>query len=326
MNNKVLEYMIDFEKSNLAKSNNIIIIDGSNVKHLQNAEDKDASLFIYSINDTEAYAKQFNKESLNGIASSRMYNDLGIATPIITPLTFNQEERLASARTPAHITRDVQLSNYLTASQNVYTLEKHGIEVMPAYLLKDLKDLYDRKDSFRKNIWNCLDEECVDKLMNIMTKECFDQCINKMLIEELRTYTDAHFGNLFFCKKLGAKKWETVVPIDLEFSEALEMCLGNTNKEFKRFINIPYSSFGITGLASYPTTHAQRLQDIASIIQQGKLKNENISVLKQALEYNLPESMKALTQKYNITAYSQEVYDKFSRLWEYNSKTLEKEL
>ena len=123
---------------------------------------------------------------LFGLASSRLYKELGIATPQTAPIITNQ-------------------NNILVGSQSVLGLLDQNIStIMACKTLQPSstdKDISDNILCETSNKWYVLyNKQFRQKLLDIMTEDCFDQYTTLLIADELRTDTDRHWRNFFFYK------------------------------------------------------------------------------------------------------------------------------
>ena len=324
MNKDVYKYFTDFSKRGLKTENNIILLDqpqivkivsdNGSINILHKAIEK------YKNGDKQFYVKdEINEDGLYGLASSKMYGELGIQTPQTFPV------------------RDSIVDNeFLIASEDVYSI---GLTIgSPDIVLAEfIAEYQERKHNdgfstpkYTSEMWTFVrNPEHKERLLEIMTEDCYEQLVSLFILDTLRTDSDRHPHNFFFYKNSGTGKWEGVIPIDLEFGEILNTLpwdkAEDTLQEFFRYSyrsRTPYSRFDIA--ASYP----ERMIDLLKLIQEDKLSPKQIKVLQAAMRYDFPKSIADITKHYGFSTdgdYDQ-VYELASLLWEYNQKNLGKEL
>ena len=319
MNKQILKYMLDFESRDLKKDNNVILIDGRRVNPLDfsssEGEPLDKKLTTnpvpkYSIDNDTVYVKKETIDSMTGLACSRMLNDLGIATPIIVPLKHADEP-----------------NTFYTASQDLSKLECKGLDIKCAINVPQaIGSLYKNVTNLHNEIWDCFHPEVHDILREFMTEECFNELVTKALLDEIRTYTDSHFGNIILYKTKGSDKYEGIIPIDLEYSEIFNKYHTDPDEIFKYFKMKPYRAFNFTSKITDPKTLKQRLDDIVEEAYSGNFSMEQLNILKKALNYDLPKLIKDLSQKYKMNNFGNIQYEMFARLWDFNREHLGKNL
>ena len=156
-----------------------------------------------------------------------------------------------------------------------------------------------------------------------MTEECFEELITIMLLDELRTDPDRHWGNYFMYATKGSNKYEGIIPIDLEFGSVFE------SLTFERFLHVDtYNAYSIYSCRDSEKNYATRINDILKLIHDGKLTQKQIEIIKKALEYGLDDEFEKVVNNFKlkkIMGTSETVYS-MHRLWEYNRATVGKEL
>lgn len=279
---------------------------------------------LIKVDGVEYFRKKMYEESrVAEIASSEMYNELGIITPHLHLLTSQAypEDNIANTS-----------NNKVSSHSSIFTATINALNI-PGYecvcandVLGGLESKYGKPD-FRDK-WDVLyDEDMQSDFLQIMTKECFDMLINIFLLDELRTDSDRHTFNYILYRKKGSEKYEGVIPFDLEnISLLVAEKRSLTDKNFNFFINkIFYTSYLPDGNMDN-TTYSKRVLDMIDALHDGVLSSDNIVILKNALNYNFPEKLKELCQNPYFKKYEKRVVEPYSRIWEYNRNTLGKEL
>ena len=244
-----------------------------------------------------------NTQAIAGVASSKMYNSIGIETPPIYML-----------KSKGPYTSTVQ--------QDVLTIE----DVLSTLAGDDLEYASIEKKVLGKFKWQIFyDSNMIRMFLEFMTPECLEQLKNVFLVDELRTDYDRHVKNYFFYKSKNSDKYEGVIVIDPEQMIIYKYC-GTKKEEFDSFLLYPYSSATpqqVVDIACY----RQRVNDIREMIQDGVLSKQNIEVLLGALKYDFPAEIKqACRQRKLKRSERNKIITPAQRLWEYNQKTIGKEL
>ena len=246
-----------------------------------------------------------NQTSLGSIASSQMYNDIGILTPKIHFVDDNNKYGTTSLQ------QDVSSIDFLDT-----TLAGSDIEYSQIV-----------HEFFGKEKWSVFyDSNLVHRLLQFMTPDCLEQLKNVFLIDELRTDVDRHTKNYFFYKTKGAEKYEGIITIDLEQMTIFFNCEGHKKDDFSNFLVMPYES--ATPQQKYDhICYMQRVKNIRELIQDGVLSQKNIEALKAALEHDFPADIKkAVKDKHLHGKYKKDIVDPIEYLWDYNRNTIGKDL
>ena len=300
----------DLEKRNVSKINGIIVADGTKTKRLKEVNHMD----VYSVDKIPAYAKNGSIYSILSMASSKMYNDLDVPTPIVCPISAFPNPSIY----------------FKTLSQDVNGLKRYGIDVEHAINNSYLTSLNPNAHGKWSALYN---KEERDLLLKIMTPECFEELTTIFLLDELRTDRDRHKGNYFLVKKKGEKRYTNVVPIDLDNSMLLSLSDNpyfyeeSKKATFENFLKTPYMTRAYFPFADNVITFDERLNNIKKLIHDRKLTSSQIATLKAAMGYNLPEEILKLN-RYDDYINSNVIptYDSTSYLWEHINNSLGKEL
>jgi hypothetical protein len=161
--------------------------------------------------------------------------------------------------------------------------------------------------------------------LEYITPKCLEELIALFLADELRTEVDRHDANYFFYKKPKSEKFEGIIAIDNEISDYATF-RATTDEEFRRYINIPYFAYTPIGTMSEEISYKDRLKQIKSFIDSGKLTEEQVSTLRKEVLFDFPKAIREASNHPKLKAFQNKIYDSASRLWEYNRKELEKEL
>ena len=202
MNKDVYKYFTDFSKLGLKHNHNIIDLNQEGIcEHTQDEYRDERKISFY---DRPCYIKYGSSpDSIYGIASSRMYGNLGI----LTPQTF-----------PVHQDPN-KPESYHIASEDVFSIP--GLIVSsPNYVLDELYRSIPYQARCGTKFWTGLyNEEHKNLFLQSMTTECYEELMLIYLLDTLRTDSDRHYLNYFFYKLPGSDKWQGIIPIDLEFAE-----------------------------------------------------------------------------------------------------------
>ena len=245
-----------------------------------------------------------NNTGLAGIASSSMYNSVGILTPKIH--LINDKNRFDATTLQQDVSEIDFLETILAGSDFEYT--------------KIINNFYE------KIKWSLFyDTNLIFNLLKFMTPECLDQLKNIFLIDELRTDIDRHTKNYFFYKQKGSDKYEGIIVIDLE-QMAIYFYCEDGKDGFLNFLTTPYESSTPQQKFDY-TCYMQRVRDMRELIQDDVLSENNLEILSNALNYDFPGDVKNAVQNKKLHGKAKKkIVDPIKRLWEYNQNTIGKDL
>lgn len=297
----IYDYFQNLEQEKLPTSRGTLIEDGKKIvtpprTPYENLLGKEIRLI--EILKKPYYIKDnFGKMSMVDIASSKMYNDIGIPTP------------------PVYMLDILSKPNIQTGTQDVNSVK--GIEFTIAHSSIVENEVFSCNKEINNNKWDTLyDNYLKEELLQFMTDECFEQLITLHLIDELRTECDRHLGNYFFYKKPDSKKYEGVLPIDNEFARVVFDDI-RTKKDFEYFLKSKYSSATIF-CGRDKKSLQERMYNIKQVLHDGKLTQNQINIMKHALDYDLPANIKNLKTYSYLKPEKHLAYDGISRLWEYH--------
>ena len=245
-----------------------------------------------------------NVHAIASVASSKMYREIGIATP------------------PVFLLKNRNKTNAQTIQQNASEI----LGLASVLAQNDLEYAKINRRVFGKFKWEMFyDAELQNTFLNFMTPDCFEQLQNIFLVDEIRTDMDRHLGNYFFVKRKESSKYEGVVAIDLEQMVIYNFC-GTTKDDFSNFLVTPYAS-ATPHQAIDEASYFQRVQQLRETIQDGVLSQNNIQVLVDALKYDFPAEIKKTAKQRNIHGKEKKkIVNPVQRLWEFNNKTIGKDL
>ena len=275
-----------------------------NAKHIKYINPNVEKIFIEKPSSSCILKKSNDAQGLVAVASSRMYNKAGIQTPQIF-LVGGGDKKVVQT-----IQEDVSENDDFET-----TLAGDDIE-------------------FTKICWNVFgkfkwqifyDANYQYGLLKLMTEECLEQLKNMFLADELRTDIDRHTKNYFFYKRKGSDKYEGVIVIDLDQMVIFNYCNGNKD-DFDSFLLYPYET-EVPQHRLDNVCYRQRVSDIRELIQEGLLSKKNIETLKNLLSYDFPGEVRKTCKAQGLRWKSKNrVVDPVERLWEYNNKTIGKDL
>lgn len=307
MNKLAYRYYKNLEECGFTRdSHDTIVHDETFVSTDHDAVVYQETVAKFDVNGTPFYTKYWQDEaSVYGIASNKMYTDIGIITPPEEIVIVNQD--IFKGETIRSMSQDI------TSAKR--------IECTPAtVVLQPFVSLFaNTKPS--KTKWEQLSEPyLMESLLRIMTPDCLDELIGIMMLDEVRTDNDRHSGNFFFYKKPGSYKYNGVVPFDLNHAR-IALKSDSAINNFQSFVNEKYETATITQ-HNDAGSYKDRLRSMKNAINSGIISNESIYMLRDGLRYDLPKEVKALCSHPKLKQYSS-MTDSVSRLWEYNQKEFE---
>lgn len=305
----VYNYFEDLEKNNHLHKGGSISFDKNRMDIIDNIDAYGNGTYEIIIDGTRYYAKDISEiRSIAEIASSQMYNDLGITTPPVSTIELPKTGLFGKTKTKL-INQDVKSIRGL---QFIQAVDFFRIPEVTNYL-------YTRGMSNDK--WNALYDSDVRRFYEqYMTRECFNDVLALMLADELRSERDRHGYNYFFYKTRDTDKLQGVVPIDNEMMSIADY------QEFDEFLYSPYKASNLIGMEERQREYVSRLRDIKEIIQDGVLSTSQINLIRREINYDLPKVVKEVGHKTAFKKDRTQAYDLISRLWEYNHKELDREL
>ena len=257
----------------------------------------------YVSNGKSYFVKQAdNQKAVASVASSRLCAAAGILTPPV--FILKNKNRIS------------------TLQSNVEEID--GIETILAQ--DDIEYTKIQKKLFGKFKWQMFyDEELIFELLKFMTPDCLTQFQNMFLVDELRTDVDRHTKNYFFYKTADSKKYQGVIAIDLELMAIYNYC-GDKKDDFINFLAYPYQT-ALPHQLYDKVSYLQRVSDLRQLLQEGVLSQANIKALIDALEYDFAKDFKNTCKKNGVKRKERnQIVSPIERLWEYNQKTIGKDL
>ena len=281
---------------------------------------------VIEVDGADYYLKEaYDKESrIVDIASSDMYNAIGIDTPHLHLLT-DKDRRIIKKN------KDYKL---YTITKDLLNIPGYDC-VLAADILNEIIANY-KSSNYNMPLeykWFILkDEELKNKFLSVMTKKCLDDIINLFLLDELRMDIDRHYFNYILYKKYGTNKYQGVIPFDLEqvvpFVLMGDEILSMDRKNNYNFL-INYFRYNTQTPIQYvdeDLTYVERISSIMELLQFGDLNPKAINLLRKEIAFDFPDKIKEICQNPYLKQYEWKLYDVYARLWDYNRKTLGKEI
>ena len=245
-----------------------------------------------------------NQTSVASVASSKLCSEAGILTP------------------PVYALADKKKKTIKTLQQNVEEID--DFETMLAN--DDIEYTKIQSKLFGKFKWQMFyDEELIANFLKFMTPNCLTQFQNMFLVDELRTDVDRHTKNYFFYKTKDSKKYQGVIAIDLDLLVIYNYC-GVNKEDFTNFLVFPYQT-ALPHQLYDKVCYSQRMSDMRQLLQDGVLSEANLKAMMSALEFDFPKEMKKVCKTGKLGMRERnEIVSPIERLWEYNQKTIGKDL
>lgn len=306
----VYDYFEDLDRKKLPRNKHNLIYDGKRINNVPTMTESGILTHPLIIDGKRYFPKGNNGEySIVDIASANMYNEIGIPTPPIYTI-----EKPASG----------------PLKQPLISLATQDVRSVQDFIFNVANDLISQKDMTGYRLltmykWDPLYDANLQRiLLKYMTRECFDQLIGLFLVDEIRSERDRHEDNYFFYKSKDAELFEGVMPIDHEMMQVLRFDL-HKKDDFTNFLYTPYQTPNLFGSLDNGC-YTQRVKDLKELLEDGVLTEEQIKLMKRAIQYNLPREIKRVGKNPHFKIFRQFAYDGASRLWECHHKDLGKEL
>lgn len=300
MKKNVYDYFQNLENVKLPTERGILLFDDKKIR-LTESDSKDECEFpqsnLIEILGKPYYMKDFFYNlSYVEMASSQMYNDIGLICP------------------PTHMLSVPNQPRTQIVSQDVASIDGLVVAVASNSIVEE--DVF----SFEKEIynkWETLHNSRIrEELLEHMTPECLDQLMTMHILDEVRSESDRHLGNYFFYKHIGKEKYEGVIPIDNEFARVVFDKV-HTKEDFENFLKNKYVT--PTPLMSHDDiSYKERMKNLKNVIHRGLLTKDQLSMLKSELNYDFPKAIKTQPHNSFLKKYQKDAYDGISRLWEYH--------
>ena len=257
------------------------------------------------------YKKHLDEQySVAGMISSKMYKDIGIMTP---EYYLGKDERTPLKPSLYTLCQKIhQTPNYRVVS---------GHEALGMMLLQ-----FKHVNDYRKK-WDIINRPDVrDEFLKYMTEECLDELIGIFLADELRTESDRNSSNYYLAINKKTGLGEHVISIDHDNVMIVTPEMATNREEFNTFLYLPTQTYTATQRHDFRSHHG-RLRDIKQLLQDGKISDKNIDLLKRATSYDLPAlAKKTIDNHPEIEEYRKFIVTPTSYLWEENRRDLGREL
>ena len=278
MNSELLSYFNSLER--LKNKDGLIHTDSVEIE-LLSPRSREQKVPKYNINGQPVYIKDSNdRNTVVGLATSQMYNDIGLITPTQHILTTAPSHRRLFARVK-------NLDSRFT-DPSIVTADLSSIPGIDCDTVENILSREDKESApFRmgRYAWQFLYESSVRAiLMQYMTPEVYNDMVADSLISEIRTDIDRHYLNAFLYKKSGAPKYEGFIPIDLDNLEILKHIFKDkfTKDNFEEFLASTYESTSLTG-KHCNRAYLYRIADLKEIIDDGVVPLSSLEKLRAAL-------------------------------------------
>ena len=259
---------------------------------------------IYNENGSFFVKQANNSQIIPAVASSRMYNAIGINTPL---LYVAKSKKLGYTKT---IEKEVGSIKNLVC-------ELAGSNVQFAKI---------ETKAFGKDKWALFyDDDLIRQLLKFMLPECLEALKDLFLVDELRTDVDRHINNYFFYKLPEDERYRGIIAIELEQMVIYKYC-GEGRGSFESFLYYPYQS-ATPQQVSDELCYLQRIRNVRNLINEGYLSTRNINIMKRALEYDFPGEVDCVAREAGVKYLERKCLVKpIEKLWDYNRKTIGREL
>ncbi len=306
MKKEIADYFLKLEDKQLPRKNGSLLFDDTQIRYSSENMTSLSGDIILTIDNIPFYTKLNNRElSLSEVASSNMYNAIGITTPPVYLIN-----------NPSKYRRLVEGTHLI--NQSLYSIDKY--EFKPAHNVIGESTL----DMF-KGKWDAVRQTSVKHtFLKLMTQECFDNLIGLALVDELRTEKDRHIFNYFFYRRPGKRKFEGVIPIDNELMEVMNHSI-QTKDDFLTFLKHRYWAYSPISVSGF-STYLDKTRQIKDLLQEDRLTPKQIELMKKALSYDLPREFFESGSNPDLKMYRASSYDKVSQLWEFNQNDMGREL
>ena len=307
MRKQVYDYFVNLENENLERYNGSILVTPKNMKKVF---ETDYSLEVYDINKNTFYLKWVGDlyDNLQPLASSKLFNNLGIISP------------------PMDLSYKLDYNEYYQTTQDIISVEKFDSCKQPSHISRYNSIQPYSSHNFTTDKWKIItDNSLRNYFLTFMTEDCLEELINMTLIDELRSESDRNMHNFFLYKEKGSDKYNGVVVLDFDLVEILADD-NTTRNSFEYFLKSPYDTT-TPHLAYDHKNYKTRIEDIRNLLHKGLLSNNNISIIKDTLNYDFPKEIENQGIKYHTQkSQIEKIKTPISFLWEYNRETIGKDL
>ncbi len=305
----IYDYFVRLEQQGLPMDQGCFVYDDKRIT------DDSLHVDIHQRNLTIDGVSYFNKpmfyeHSLAEIASTNMYNAIGIPTP------------------PVYAIKDYMPYWRLSFENNhLMTPSVHEIDEYEFVSGRNVFNYFDKSSMEKYDRWDVLTNAKLKKLfLKRMTPECFDSLIALTLADEVRSETDRHLGNMFFYRKWGEKLYSGVIPID---NEILQLLIHEEtgSPSFDQFIKTKYSTHNPICIDDQERDYESRIKVIKNLIHKGLITAPQIELLRREISYDFPKEIEnAAKGSLHVESFRKKTTDSVARLWDYHQKDLGREL
>ena len=317
MKNKVFNYFQDLHKTRLPKKHSgtfafdkrIVKCAGLPIQTVQK----------FNIDQTPYFLKDWDRlSSVQTIAASKMYNDIGIPTPPVYLMSTESGHGANKRESLKLVAQDI-----LSISGEDLQIKEASQVVMPVIektMLRNYTGAQDRWYVLKNPHW-------LEAFLEVMTPECLKQVFDMYLADEIRTDNDRHPGNYFLYRSKNSKegKYEGVIAIDLDNVIVFKHKPLTSDTNFQKFLSSKYPSWSPHKTIT-TASYLERIATLKGLIHNNALFNQNVETLKNVLLYDFPQTIKDVSSNPDLQKYQAEAYEAYSRLWEYARKELGREL
>lgn len=308
MSKDIYKYFIDLENSKCQKIGNFLLRNDTDFTDEKDPIWKNSTARILN---TPFHLKQTdeNNEILQPIASSQLYKHCGLITPPIF-ITNNYDDFYQTTQNVNTIPLKTVIASKITTSKNYKIHKCMAKPGFPSSLVEKWRFINSYKHL----------------LLEFMTPKCFDEFVSMFLVDELRTEQDCHDDNYFLYKSPDSDKYEGFIRIDLDNVYITNKVDIFTLEDFKEFLEVKYHTYD-PFLRKDWMSYEDRHKELRELLEEDILSNNNIVALHNALEFDLPKSIKKIGKKYGLTEVEiNEIYNPIAMLWEYNRNNLGRDL
>lgn len=304
----VYKYFENLEKNNHKIKGGSISYDQNRMALIDTCDVYGMRTYEVIIDGTRYYAKDLSEvRSIAEIASSQMYNDIGVTTPPVSTVELPKQGLFSKPKTIL-VNQDLKSIKGIKFTQ---AIDFHKMDEVKKFIYSG---------GLTKDRWSPLYNNDLRRFYEqYMTKDCFDDLISLTLVDELRGERDRHGCNYFFYRFQNSDKLQGVVPIDNEMVAVAD------HDTFDEFMYMPYSSASPIGLSDHKN-YVSRVRDIKELIQDSVLSPTQINLIRKEINYDLPQAIKNVGNAHAFKKDHQKAYDLIAPQWEYNYDELSREL
>lgn len=307
MSIEVRKYLMNLDDVPLDRSSKGYILDNGQLKSVLHRQ-VHTGIVKCKIRDKIFYLKDtvpFNAklEGLNEIVLGKVYNDKGINSNISYPVLQEERSRYDSVKV---LSQDISKLK----GMDVKIADKAIGKVFDKYLLAN-----------QVSPWEILNNPTAkSEMLEYVTEECFNKIISMHLLDNLLTSADRHSNNYFMVRNKGSEKWEDIIAIDHSYLDIIDngrIC-ETPAESIKEYVKAQHIFIMPMDIRAH-TSHRNRIQLINKLLDGGKLADENVELIKNALEYDLIGVYDKEIHKHGLKSRELD-YDRelMARIWEYN--------